>query len=54
MEQIPSRKADSHSASPEISRLLWNPKLHYRVHNNPQLFSILSHMNPLNFLHRLC
>jgi hypothetical protein len=31
MEQSSSWKADSHSASQEILRLLWNPKVYYRV-----------------------
>jgi hypothetical protein len=35
MEQSPSSEADSHLASQEISRLLWNPGVHYRVHNSP-------------------
>jgi hypothetical protein len=31
MEQSPSWEADSHSASQDISRLLWNPKAYYHV-----------------------
>jgi hypothetical protein len=32
MEQIPSWKANSHSASQEIPHLLWDLKVHYHVH----------------------
>jgi hypothetical protein len=35
MEQRPSWEADSHSANREIPRVLWNPKVHYRVRRNP-------------------
>jgi hypothetical protein len=40
MEQSPSWEADSHSANQKISRLLWNQKVNYRVHNNPTLVPI--------------
>jgi len=32
IEQSPSWEADWFSASQEIPRILWNPKVHYRNH----------------------
>jgi hypothetical protein len=37
-----------HSASQEILRLSWNPKVYYRVHNNPPPAPILRWMNPIH------
>jgi len=46
MEQCPSWEPNNHSASQEISRLLWSPKFHCRDHKSPPLAHILSQTHP--------
>jgi hypothetical protein len=45
MEPSNTREAASCAAAQKLSKLLWNPKLNYRVRKRPLLVSILSQTN---------
>ena len=47
MEQSPLWEAERFSASQESVRILWNPKVHYRIYNSPPPAPIQSDPNPV-------
>jgi hypothetical protein len=51
IEQSPSWEATLFVVSEEIPRILWNPKVHYRIQKRPLPVHILSELDPILYHH---